>query len=60
MEKSLFQSKTFWANIIALGATVATAFGFEITEEQQGTLIAGVMTVVNIVLRMVTNTGIRR
>jgi hypothetical protein len=55
--KSIFASKTFWANILAFIAAVATAFGFNLglTPDVQGTLVAGIMAIVNIVLRLVTN-----
>lgn len=54
--KPWFTSKTLWANLIAGGVTVATAFGLDLglDPEAQASLVAGVMVVVNIVLRFVT------
>jgi uncharacterized membrane protein len=50
--KSIFKSKTFWVNVIAIGALVANnQFGLEIDTENQAALLA----VINIVLRAVTN-----
>jgi len=58
--KKWFSSKTIWANLIALVATVSTAFGLDLglTAEAQATLVAGVMAIVNIVLRLVTEEAI--
>lgn len=55
-KKSIFASKTFWANIIAGAATLLTVFGFDLglDETTQAELVAGVMVAVNIVLRFVT------
>lgn len=53
--KSIFKSKTFWANTIALAASVATAMGVDIGPDVQASLVGGVMAVVNIALRFVTN-----
>ena len=54
--KPWFASKTLWANIIAGAVTVAGAFGLDLglAPETQASLVAGVMVVVNIVLRFVT------
>lgn len=59
--KPLWQSKTFWANLIALVATIGTANGFDLglDAEAQAQILAGVMAVVNIGLRLVTNKAIR-
>lgn len=58
--KPFWQSKTFWANVVAFGATVATAFGLDLglDTETQAVIVAGVMSVVNIVLRFVTKTPV--
>lgn len=58
--KPFWASKTIWANILSLIATIATVFGVDLglTPEAQATIIAGVMGVVNIVLRLVTKTGV--
>ena len=47
-------SKTLWVNLIALIASIAAGFGFDIDAEVQASLVGGVMAVVNIVLRLVT------
>lgn len=56
MNKSIFASKTFWANIVALVATVSTAFGLDLglDPESQVAIVGTVMSVVNIVLRFIT------
>ena len=59
-EKSIFQSKTFWANIVALGASGAMAYGIDIAPEEQAYIVTGIMAVVNIVLRFTTKTAIRK
>ena len=55
--KSFLQSKTIWANIIGAGVTIAGVFGLDLglTPESQAQLVAGIMVVVNIILRFVTN-----
>ena len=55
--KKWYESKTVWANIIAGVATVAGVFGLDlgITPEVQAQIVAGIMTVVNIGLRFVTD-----
>ena len=57
MMKSIFVSKTFWANIVAIVATVAGMFGLDLglDAETQAQIVAGVMAVVNIALRFVTD-----
>lgn len=59
--KSIFASRTLWANVIALLATVATLMGADVgmDAETQGALLAGVMAVVNIVLRVVTKEPVK-
>lgn len=58
--KPWYASKTLWANLIAGGVTVAGVFGIDLglDGETQAQLVAGVMVVVNIVLRLVTSKGI--
>lgn len=38
--KSLFKSKTFWGAVIAIAASVAGLFGFEITATDQQDLLS--------------------
>ena len=55
--KSVFASKTFWANVVALGAMVlqgATGNEILIPAEAQ----ASVLAVVNILLRSVTSEAV--
>lgn len=50
--KSWYESKTLWANIIALVAIIIQAHtGFVISPAEQ----AGILTVINMILRAVTN-----
>lgn len=56
--KAFWKSKTLWANVIAFAATVGGLFGFEVDAETQATLVAGVMAVINIVMRFVTKDAI--
>ena len=55
--KPWYASKTLWANIIAGAVTVAGALGLNLGLDSaaQAELVAGVMVVVNIVLRLVTS-----
>ena len=57
MMKSIFASKTFWANIVAIIATVAGMFGLDLGLDAatQAQIVTGVMAIVNIALRFVTD-----
>jgi hypothetical protein len=59
--KPVWQSKTFWANLIALGATLSLTMGLDLglTAEVQAQILAGVMAVLNVYLRFVTTTGVK-
>ncbi len=62
--KSIFASKTVWANIISLAATVATAKGLSYAPiladpETQALAVGGVTAVVNIALRLVTKEPVK-
>ena len=54
--KPWYASKTMWANLIGGGVTIASVFGLDLglTPETQAQLVAGIMVVVNLVLRLVT------
>lgn len=58
--KPFWASKTLWANIIGGGVAIATAFGLDLglDAEAQTAIIGGIMTVVNIVLRLVTTSAV--
>ena len=58
--KPFWQSKTFWANAVAIVASVAGVFGAgEVLDpEMQATVVGVVMGVVNIVLRFVTDKAV--
>jgi len=57
--KPIWQSKTFWVNLISLGAIIGAAYGFEIDTETQAVLATGLLAVVNIVLRLMTDQPIK-
>ena len=53
--KSIFKSKTFWTNILAVGAMVIQGVtGFAVSPEIQATALA----VINIILRSVTKEAV--
>ena len=53
--KSIFASKTLWANLLApVFLFLATRYGLQLDAEQQGAVITVAMTAMNIVLRAVT------
>jgi len=56
--KSIWQSKTFWVNLISIVAIIGAAYGFEIDTETQAVLSTGILAVVNIILRLVTKQAI--
>lgn len=58
--KAWYKSKTIWANIVAFVVTMAGVFGLdvEVTQETQAQIVAGVMAVVNVVLRLATDSPV--
>jgi len=54
MSKNILQSKTFWANIVSVLAVIAAGRGLEIDAATQAGIVAGVMAVVNIIMRLVS------
>ena len=54
--KSIFLSKTFWVNLLALCGTVAVGIGYDPSRWTE--ISMGILAIVNIGLRFVTNTGI--
>lgn len=59
--KHWWASKTIWANVVALAATLAGVAGLDLglTPEVQAQIVAGIMTVVNIGLRFVTTEAVK-
>jgi hypothetical protein len=57
--KTIWQSKTFWVNLISLGAVIGAGYGLDIDTETQAVLATGILAVVNIILRFVTNKSVR-
>ena len=56
-EKPFYYSKTFWINAIAVSALIAQAkYGFIVSPEEQ----AGVIVVINLILRAVTKTELTK
>jgi len=58
--KRPWQSKTFWFNVLAIIVMVAGAFGFssfELSPDYQQ-LAVGLIAVINLALRFITNKGI--
>ena len=55
--KSLFKSKTFWANALALIVVIASFFGVypdEVVMETTREIFIGILPILNIYLRMIT------
>jgi len=59
--KKWIKSKMIWVNIAAIIAIVLNAqYGIQMDAEAQATLATGLLAVVNIILRLVTNTGLTK
>lgn len=58
--KPFWMSKTLWVNILTGLAAVAGAFGLDLglDEETKTKIVVGVLAAANIVLRLVTRTGV--
>jgi len=54
--KSIFASRTLWANVVGGALAIGTAFGLDlpVDEETKTAIVGGVMAIVNIVLRFMT------
>ena len=52
--KSVFLSKTFWVNILAMAAALGGVFHFNLSADDQAMIVTGIMGVVNIILRFLT------
>lgn len=57
MKKSKLQSKTLWANGVALIASLSVAAGLDLgmTEQVQAGIVVAALSIVNIVLRFTTS-----
>ena len=54
-QKTIWQSKTFWVNIIAMVALIVQSkMGYIINPETQ----AGILGIINVILRFVTNQSV--
>ena len=60
--KVWWSSKTIWVNIVAGVAAIAAGFGIDLglTTEVQSQFVVGVMAAVNIALRVVTSSALRK
>lgn len=61
--KSIFQSKTFWANMLSLVAVVATATGHPVLgaladPDTQAQVLAVGLPIINIGLRLITKDAV--
>jgi len=57
--KKWYLSKTLWTNAMVMVAALLAGMGVvEIPLADQGAVVAGVLAVVNVVLRALTSTGI--
>ena len=59
--KSVFASKTMWANLVALAVSIGTAFGLDLglDPEGQAAIVGGAVALVNMVLRLITKTPVK-
>ena len=59
--KSIWKSKTFWVNALAIIVSIAGVFGLDLNlgAEEQTAIITTIMGVVNIVLRFTTKEPIK-
>ena len=55
--KKWYHSKTLWANVIAVVATVLVNFNIELSEEIMASEVA-ILGVINLILRIVTKQGL--
>lgn len=55
--KSIFASRTLWANVVGGALAIGTAFGLDlpVDEETKTAIVGGIMAIVNIVLRFMTS-----
>ena len=60
-EKPFWASKTIWANGLALVSSLSLGFGLDVglDPEAQAAILGGVMAIVNIALRFVTDSAVK-
>ena len=59
--KQFWKSKTLWVNVIVIVGIILNAFfGFELTAEEQGVIVPAILGIVNIALRVKTNTPLKK
>ena len=57
--KKIYQSKTVWVNLIAIvGIVLNSLYGVEIDAELQATFATAILGVINLILRLLTNTKV--
>ena len=58
--KPWWTSKMIWANVLAMVAAISGATGIDLglTPEAQSQIVVGIMSVVNVVLRVMTSKGL--
>jgi len=54
--KSIFKSRTAWANISTAAVMIAAIANVELTAEEAAAIVGGVFTLVNVIMRLVTKT----
>lgn len=60
MDKNWWQSKTVWAQVVGVVATMLALFGVDVLDaETQAGIVAGAWAVVNVVLRLKTDKAIK-
>ena len=60
--KAWWSSKTIWVNVLAGVAAIAAGFGIDLglTAEVQSQVVVGVLSAVNVALRVVTSSALRQ
>ena len=60
--KPWYTSRTLWANaVISIGGiSAATGLDLGLTPEVQATIVAGILAVANVILRLLTKTGLTK
>lgn len=60
--KKWYESRTLWVNLVAFVASITGVFGMDLglDAETQTSIVAGIMSIVNIVLRFDTKTAVEK